>query len=140
MRFSVPKAQIIIRFIPGITFFLEGAQKFLYPDTLGIGRFIKLGIHNPTFWAPAVGGIEMLFGLFLIFGLLTRYATIPLLAIMVAAFIYTKLPLLLNEGFLPMFHAYRTDFALTLCLIYLLITGAGPYSLDYNPRKRRRYY
>lgn len=36
-----------------------------------------------------------------------------------------------------MVHAYRTDFALTLLLIYLVIYGAGKWSFDsklFNPR------
>jgi len=31
-----------------------------------------------------------------------------------------------------MAHAARTDFAMTMLLIFLLIYGAGKWSLDYN--------
>jgi uncharacterized membrane protein YphA (DoxX/SURF4 family) len=49
---------------------------------------------------------------------------------MIVAFIATKYPILLKDGFWSMAHEYRTDFALTMLLIFLLIYGAGKYSLD----------
>jgi uncharacterized membrane protein YphA (DoxX/SURF4 family) len=63
-------------------------------------------------------------------GLLTRIAAIPLFIIMVTAFISTKWPLLLDKGFWVMAHEYRTDFAMTLLLIYLFFSGGGSCSLD----------
>jgi putative oxidoreductase len=36
-----------------------------------------------------------------------------------------------------MAHAARTDFAMTMLLIYLLINGAGKWSVDYNLFKPR---
>jgi putative oxidoreductase len=70
--------------------------------------------------------------------LFTRLATLPLIIDMAVAFIYTKWPILISKGFFPMFHEYRTDYAMTLCLIYLLISGAGYYSIDrmFNEKKK----
>lgn len=138
MQNYLSKPQIIIRLIPGITFLLEGIQKFLYADTLGVGRFLHIGIPHPAFWGPFVGVVEILFGFLLIIGLFTRIAAIPLIIDMAVAFIYTKWPLLVHKGFFPMFHDYRTDFAMTLCLIFLLITGAGYYSLDLALHEKRK--
>jgi uncharacterized membrane protein YphA (DoxX/SURF4 family) len=59
---------------------------------------------------------------------------------MVTAFISTKLPLLLDKGFWVMAHEYRTDFAMTLLLIYLFFSGGGSRSLDsklIKPENRR---
>jgi uncharacterized membrane protein YphA (DoxX/SURF4 family) len=36
----------------------------------------------------------------------------------------------LDKGFWAMAHEYRTDFAMTVLLIYLFIYGAGNWSLD----------
>jgi len=49
---------------------------------------------------------------------------------MIVAFITTKYPILVDKGFWAMAHEYRTDFAMTLLLIYLLIYGGGNYSID----------
>jgi len=125
------KLQIIIRLIPGITFLLEGIQKFLYVDQLGVGRFLNFGIPHAIFWSPFVGVVEIVFGTLLVLGLKTKLSTIPLLIVMIVAFIYTKRPILVSKGFFPMFHEYRTDYAMTLSLVYLLIAGGGFYSLDH---------
>jgi uncharacterized membrane protein YphA (DoxX/SURF4 family) len=42
----------------------------------------------------------------------------------------TKIPILLERGFLAMAHEARTDFSMLLGSIFLLIAGAGPASLD----------
>ncbi len=67
---------IFIRLLVGSVFLSEGIQKFLYSDALGIGRFIKIGIPAPEFFAPFVGTVEVVFGFLIIIGLLTRIAAI----------------------------------------------------------------
>jgi putative oxidoreductase len=124
------KAIILIRLVVGLIFLSEGIQKYLFPETLGTGRFIRIGFSHPAFWAYFTGTWEILGGLFTLLGLYTRFAAIPLLIIMGTAFVTTKWPLLIHKGFWPMAHEYRTDFALTLLLIFLLIKGAGGWSLD----------
>ncbi|MEX0980847.1 MAG: DoxX family protein [Bacteroidales bacterium] len=121
---------VIIRLIVGLVFFSEGIQKFLYPEIVGVGRFEKIGIENPEFWAYFVASFEVVCGALLLIGFLTRLAAIPLLTIMATALISTKVPILLNEGFWFMAHAARTDFAMTMLLIFLLIYGAGKWSVD----------
>lgn len=121
---------LLIRLIPGVVFFLEGIQKFIYPDKLGVGRFIGIGMPYADFWAPFVGVVEITCGLLIIIGLYSRLATIPLLIDMAVAFIYTKWPLLLEKGFLPMFHEWRTDYSMILSLCFLLFSDPGFYSLD----------
>lgn len=122
---------LIPRIIVGLVFLSEGIQKFLYPEIVGVGRFEKIGFENPEFWAYLVAGFEVVGGLLILVGLLTRLAAIPLLTIMATALISTKIPILLNEGFWFMAHAARTDFAMTMLLIFLLIYGAGKWSVDH---------
>lgn len=121
---------ILIRIIVGTVFLSEGIQKFLYPDALGIGRFIKIGIPSPEFFAPFVGVVEIVFGLLILIGLLTRIAAIPLIINISVAIISTKIPILLNEGFWKMAHEARTDFSMLIGSIFLLIVGAGKISID----------
>ena len=122
---------LIPRIIVGLVFLSEGIQKFLYPEIVGVGRFEKIGFENPEFWAYLVAGFEVVGGLLILVGLLTRLAAIPLLTIMTTALISTKIPILLNEGFWFMAHAARTDFAMTMLLVFLLIYGAGKWSVDH---------
>jgi len=121
---------IIPRLIVGLVFLSEGIQKFIYPESVGTGRFIKIGFSNPEFWANFTGAFEIICGLLILLGLLTRLASIPLLIIMLVALVKTKIPILMDKGFWSMAHEYRTDFAMTLLLIFLLWYGGGRFSLD----------
>lgn len=121
---------LIPRIIVGLVFLSEGIQKFLFPELVGAGRFEKIGFENPEFWALFVASFEMVCGALVFIGFLTRIASIPLLIIMFTALVTTKIPILLNKGFWQMAHDSRTDFAMTLLLIFLIIYGAGKWSVD----------
>ena len=121
---------ILVRLIVGLTFLSEELQKYLFPDLVGTGRFEKIGFADPDFWAYFVGIFEIICGSFVLIGLLTRLVSIPLLIIMITAFVTTKWPILINKGFWTMAHEYRTDFAMTILLIYLLLYGGGRWSVD----------
>lgn len=133
-----PAATILIRVLVGWVFVSEGIQKFLFPDALGVGRFAKIGIPNPALTAPFVGGVEIVCGALLLLGLWTRLATIPVLISMTVAVVTTKIPMLSKQGFWPTAHEARTDLSMLLALVFLLLVGAGPWSLDAMIARRRR--
>jgi len=122
---------ILIRLMVGLVFLSEGIQKFLFPDQLGVGRFIKIGLPFPEFFGYFVPSFEIVCGILVLIGLFTRLAAIPLIIIMLVAIISTKIPILLNDGFWKMAHEARTDWAMILGLIFLLIVGAGKISFDH---------
>ena len=121
---------ILIRLIVGLVFLSEGIQKFLFPELLGPGRFLNIGFVHPIFWAYFTGTFEITCSVFILIGLFSRLVSIPLFIIMITAFVTTKWPILVNKGFWSMAHEYRTDFAITLLLIYLFIYGSGGWSID----------
>ena len=125
------KATILIRVMVGAVFLSEGIQKFLFPDTLGIGRFIKIGIVYPELLAPFVGVVEIVAGLFILAGLLTRLASLLLFITICVAMITTKLPLLQNS-FWIFAHESRTDFSMFMGTLFLIIKGGGYWSMDFQ--------
>ncbi len=140
---AAPRSVILIRLIVGAVFLSEGIQKFLFANDLGVGRFIKIGIPAPQVMAPFVGVIEIVCGTLIIFGLLTRLAAVPLIIDISVAIISTKVPILIGHGFwrfslsrLPtygfwsMAHETRVDYAMLLGALFLLIVGAGTWSID----------
>jgi uncharacterized membrane protein YphA (DoxX/SURF4 family) len=131
---------LLPRIIVGLIFLSEGIQKFIFPETLGSGRFAKIGFPEPGFWAGVTAMFEIVCGLSVLFGFFVRITSIPLLIIMLTAFITTKWPILVNNGFWSFAHEYRTDFAMTLLLIHLLIFGAGKSSLDRRLRADNNFY
>ncbi len=126
----ISRATILIRLMVGGVFLSEGIQKFLFPAALGVGRFTKIGIPAPQFFAPFVGAVEILCGMLLIVGLLTRLATIPLIIDISVAILMTKAPMLSTAGFWATAHEARTDYCMVLGLSFLLLTGSGPVSID----------
>ncbi len=127
---NAPAAVILIRLIVGGVFLSEGIQKFLMPEAQGVGRFIKIGIPNPEVMAPFVGVCEVVCGVLLLLGLLTRFAALTMIINMLVAIWTTKIPILLQSGFWSMAHEARTDYAMLLGSIFLLLVGAGSWSVD----------
>jgi putative oxidoreductase len=140
---QAPAAVALVRLMVGTVFFEEGIQKFLFPAVLGAGRFEKIGIPWPEVMGPFVGTVEIVCGLLLVLGWLTRLATLPLLVNISVAILSTKIAILLGHGFwnfslsplprygfLSMMHEARTDFCMLLGLLFLAIVGAGRCSLD----------
>ncbi len=124
------RATILIRFIVGYVFIMEGIQKFVYSDTLGVGRFIKIGIPYAEIMAPLVGVFEIVFGFFILVGFVTRIAAIPQMIIMLTALATTKLSLISEKGFLMFSHDARNDLLMLFGLVFLLIKGSGAISID----------
>lgn len=146
---NAPASVILIRLVVGGVFLSEGIQKFLYPNENGVGRFTRIGIPAPEIMAPFVGVVEIVCGALILLGLCARLAAIPLIINMLVAILSTKIPILLGQGFwgfslrnLPyygfwgMAHEARTDFAMLLGSIFLLIVGAGAWSLDARLMRR----
>jgi putative oxidoreductase len=121
---------ILIRLVVSLIFISEGIQKYLFLEILGPGRFQEIGFSHAFFWAYFTGACEMIFGFMVLLGFLTRVASVPLLIIMAAAFITTKIPLFVTQGFWTFLHEYQTDFSLTVLLVILFICGGGKWSAD----------
>jgi len=127
----------LIRLLVGAVFLSEGIQKFLFPEDLGMGRFEKIGIPLPEFFAPFVGMIEVSGGLLLLLGFLTRPFACLLLFDMLVAVLSTKLPIFFRDGFWKMAHESRTDWSMIWGLMFLIVVGAGSLSVDAKIMKAR---
>lgn len=130
IRSDNSKTTIIIRLMVGTVFLSEGIQKFLFPAIRGVGRFDKIGLPSPEFLGVFVGMFEIVCGALILIGLLTRLASIPTLVIMLVAIATTKSEILANDGFWVMMHGSRTDWAMLLGSLFLIIKGGGKWSLD----------
>ncbi len=121
---------LLLRILVGWVFLSEGIQKFLFPVTLGAGRFAKIGIPVPQFTGPFVGIVEIVCGILVLVGLFTSLASVPLLINISVAIVTTKFPMFLKQGFWAAMHEGRTDFCMFVGLIAIMLLGAGSLSLD----------
>ncbi|MBC8069976.1 MAG: DoxX family protein [Deltaproteobacteria bacterium] len=147
---AAPRSVVLVRGVLGFVFVTEGIQKLLYPEALGAGRFASIGIPAPELMGPFVGVLEIVCGLLVLAGWLTRPAAILLLVDMIVAMLSTKLPILLGHGFWGFAdpsaartgfwsasHEARTDLAMATASAFLVIVGAGAWSLDAVLARRR---
>jgi putative oxidoreductase len=138
---TAPPATLLVRLMAGGVFFSEGILKFVYTNQ-GVGRFTKLGIPFPDITATFIGGLEIVGGLLLMAGLLTRFIAIPFVIEMIVAILSTKVGLYLGTsplplppappkfGFWAVMHETRSDYAQILTCAFLFFAGPGPWSLD----------
>jgi putative oxidoreductase len=152
VRTNPLRGAILVQLLVGlVVFFPEGIQKLAFSDLLGAGRFARIGIPFPDALGPFVGVVELVCGALIIVGLLTRLAVIPLIVVMIVALVSTKLPIWLGHdvwifrapkmpryGFWSMAHEARADLDMLLGCLFLLIEGAGPWSVDARLSGRAR--
>jgi len=125
------KSAIFIRLAVGLIFFTQGILKYIDPH-MGLLRFTRIGFPFPAFTAHFVGAFEIACGSMVLIGLFTRIASIPLLIVILTAIATTKIPELFrpNQGFWFMISDARTDFAMTMGLLFLISAGPGSWALD----------
>ncbi len=145
---KAPAATILIRLMAGGVFLWEGILKFVYTGQ-GVGRFTKIGIPFPSVSAPFIGVLEIVGGILLITGFLTRLIAIPFIVEMLVAMLSTKIPIYLGTSPLPLppsppqtgpwavLHEIRSEYAQIMSVAFLLIVGPGPWSVDTLLSRRR---
>jgi len=134
---------ILIRIMVGAVFVSEGIQKFMWPMDRGAGRFERIGIPLHDIMGPFVGGVEIIAGVLILIGLMTRPAAFFLINVMLVAIFTTKIPILLGSefmgfslrelkhyGFFSMAHEIRNDWSMLMGSIFLILTGGGRWSFD----------
>jgi putative oxidoreductase len=138
---GAPKATVWIRLMAGWVFFWEGVIKFVFVNQ-GVGRFIKLGMPVPETLAPAIAVLEIVGGLALMAGVLTRPFALVFIGEMIVAILSTKISMYLGTsplplppvppqtGFWAVMHEWRSDIAQLACALFLLLEGPGPWSVD----------
>jgi putative oxidoreductase len=110
----------LLRMIVGIVFLAHGCQKlFVYHFSGVTGMFTGIGIPLPAVSAVVVTLVELLGGLALFFGLLTRWAALLLAINMAVAVLAVRLK---GGFFLPA----GFEYALTLLVASVSLALAGP--------------
>lgn len=121
-----------LRVTVGVIFAVHGAMKLLdIPGT--IQGFTQLGIPYPQYAVYLAIAGELLGGLGMVFGLLTRVAALGALCSMAVAIAYAHL----GHGLLASKGGWEYPLVLGMVALYLVTTGAGPFSMDALYRHRR---
>jgi len=124
-------APLVLRLGIGLTFFFAGLGKVL-GGTAGVaGFFGSLGIPLPGVMAPFVSYLELIGGLALILGVLTRVFSLLFVGNMLVALLLVGIPAFLGAESIPAgWSELRTELLLLLGSLALALLGPGLLSLD----------
>lgn len=126
-------APVVLRVVIGVVMAAHGWQKLTMMGPAGFGRemLAGLGVPAPVAFGYLVTFTELIGGLLLVVGLLTRLATLPLIVILVVATIAVKTDIgLISAAGAPLPGA-ELDLTLIAGLIAVLVLGPGRPSLDH---------
>lgn len=121
LKRNVELGLFIVRVLTGFIFLLHGFSKFQGGIGGTMGFFQSMGL--PGFLAPVVAIIEILGGLLLILGLLTRVAGAALTVIMIGVLLTAKAgqPFMMGTEF---------DYLILFTSLQLALTGSALLSVD----------
>lgn len=124
-------APLLLRIGIGLTFFLAGLGKVLGGTDRVAGFFGSLGVPLPGLMGPFIAYLELIGGLALILGLLTRVFSLLFVANMLVAILLVTGPAMFGaENIVAGFNDTRTEVLLLLGSAALALLGAGPLSVD----------
>jgi putative oxidoreductase len=119
-------APLAVRITVGVVFMGTGWTKLTQLPQI-TENFRGLGIPAPEILTPFVSGVEFVGGLLLLLGLLTRFAAVPLMVVMIVAIISAKLG---DIDSLETFLGFE-EVSYFVMFAWLGIAGPGPVSLDH---------
>ena len=126
-----PIALLLLRVTLGLTLFPHGCQKlFGWFGGAGFekftGMFDKMGWHPAAFWVAVVALTEIVGGLLLAVGFLTRFAAAAILIFMINAVWATS-----AKGFFWTQGGMEFSLLIGVVALVFLIKGDGRFSVDY---------
>jgi putative oxidoreductase len=118
-----------IRILAGITFIVHGLPKF---ENIGgtQGFFGSIGL--PPELALPIGLLEVIGGIFLLLGVVTRITAALFIIEMIGAILVAKI----SKGFVG---GYELELLLITISISLLLTGPGRISIEWDVIKREMF-
>jgi putative oxidoreductase len=125
-----PHVEWLLRVGLGIVLIVHSLQKFLgIRGGLAMAPFIRLltdyGYPAPDTLANLLAAFELVAGVLLVIGFLTRPVALLVIVYMIFGIRYTA-----NTGVIVWFRGGSESLMFVLVSLYVLIKGAGPWSVD----------
>ncbi|MDF0725834.1 DoxX family protein [Cytobacillus sp. S13-E01] len=113
----------LIRYIVAYVFITSGLMKLISAELSQY--FISLGLPYPTVTLYVIALIEISCGILLVLNKNVKHATLPLILIMIAALLITKVPIL-HTGLVQFAFSARLDIVM-LVLLFILYSRKTRY-------------
>lgn len=128
-----PVAPVVLRLAVGTVMALHGWQKLteMGPATFGSGMVADLGIPAPVLVGWLITLVELIGGILLVLGLLTRVAAVAISFVLVGAALLVKPDLGVIAPMGSMLPGAELDIALLAGAIGVLLLGPGRPSFDH---------
>ncbi len=120
-------APLVLRLVTGIIFAVHGWQKYQSGIPAIAGFVGSIGFPMPEVFAVLLIAAELIGGLFLIIGLLTRWAAKSLIIVSLVALVLVHLP----NGFSLATGGYEYILLLLAASVSLALSGPGKWALDH---------
>lgn len=125
-RALTPVTEPLIRVIAGGSLAMHGFP-ILFGNIDAAAKFLEsTGFENGHFWAYIVGGIELVCGLCLALGFLTRLVAAPIIGFLVIAIVTYHW----QYGFAWENRGIEYPLFWAIVVFYFLVRGGGAWSLD----------
>lgn len=133
-KFLQPFLLLLVRLYWGWMFFEAGLGKLQNIEKTA-EFFSSIGIPFSTFSAYLVGNVEMIGGIFLFFGFLSRLATFFLAIVMFTAIFTTEQEAVQNFVTDPSLMVATAPFNYLLASLMIFCFGPGGFSIDWIGKK-----
>ena len=128
---SIEASRLLLRVGVGMVFLFAGLQKVLPGTTVTVAYFTRLGIPWPDLLGPFIGYLELVGGLLLVVGLLTRLLSALFISEMVVAILVERLSIAAQaDSVADGFAVLRLELLMILVATSLLLMGGGRWSVD----------
>lgn len=127
-----PRWLVVIRVVLGVCLIIKGMA--FMNNTVILESFIaSSGVDTGTSWLPlTITWLHLICGLFIIIGLATRIACLIMVPILIGAVFFVNAP----QGIFTADSEFGYSLAVLFLLIFFVIEGSGPVSLDRYFNKR----
>jgi len=124
-RTLAPVTEFFVRLVAGLSLAAHGYPKF-FALSQTADYFQTTGYSPGLFWAVAVGLTEVVGGLCLAAGFLTRLVSVPILIFLIAAIAYHS-----RFGFYWNLRGFEYPLFWSIVVFHFLIHGGGRWSVDH---------
>jgi putative oxidoreductase len=124
-RGAAPVTEALIRLCAGLSLVAHGYPKLFGTTAANAAFFEQAGFHPALFWTLLTGSTEVLGGLCLALGLLTRLAAVPVLIFLLVAISFHA-----ANGFYWNNLGFEYPLFWSVVVFHFLVRGGGGWSLD----------